>query len=706
MYRTGDLARWAAGELIFAGRADGQVKIRGFRIEPGEIEAVLAAAQPVAQAVVVAREDAPGRNRLIGYVVPAPGTVIDPIGLRAYAAAALPEHMVPAALVVLERLPLTPSGKVDRAALPAPDFVTRRTAVAPRTQVEEKVCALFAEVLGVDQVGREDSFFDLGGDSIMSMQLVARARRAGVRFSVRDVFECKQPARLAILPGVEMPAGHGGTEAEVDAAGVIPLTPVMRWMAEAAGPSALTGRFCQWAILSVPGGLDLARLREAADTLVAAHPVLAARLVLADGGSWNLERPVPGVVSRAYAYGTDEDGLRELSLAEARAASVRLDPAAGVMIQLVWLDRGPHAPGRIAVVAHHLVVDGVSWRVLGPDLAAAYAAANQNGTVPESEQVPFGRWVRALAAQDRGTELPAWIRLLDGVPPLLPGLMVHPGRDAASAAEQVSADVPVSVTSALLTTVPALFHGGINDVLLAGLAAAVSEWRAGYGLPDGPVLVDIEGHGRVPLTDGMDLSRTVGWLTSVHPARLDPGRGMAAGVRAGGPAAGKVLKEIKEQLRAVPGDGLGYGLLRYLDAEAGPMLAGLPAAQIGFNYLGRFTAGTASGAWQQLELDGAADERMAVAHPLEASGFVQDGPEGPVLSLALSWSGALLAEGEVRALLSAWVDMLAGLAAHAAQPGAGGRTPSDFSLLTLAQSQVEELEAELIDITREKGSSG
>jgi nonribosomal peptide synthetase CepB len=416
---------------------------------------------------------------------------------------------------------------------------------------------------------------------------------------------------------------------------------------------------------------------------------------------------VPGLVSRVDAAGTGEDGLRELSLAQARAAAGRLDPGAGVMVQVVWLDCGPELAGRVVLIAHHLVVDGVSWRVLGTDLAAAYAAG-EDGPVLEGEPVPFGRWARALVGQDRQEELAAWAGLMDRVSPLLPGLVLDPARDSVATVEQVSAQVPAPVTGALLTTVPALFHGGINDVLLAGLAAAVSEWRAEYGVADGPVLVDVEGHGRVPLAAGMDLSRTVGWLTSVHPARLDPGPGTAAGVRAGGPAAGQVLKRVKEQLRAVPGDGLGYGLLRYLDAEAGPVLAALPTAQIGFNYLGRFTAGGTAAAsaegWSQLELDGDADERMVVAHPLEASGIVRDGPSGPVLVLGLSWPGALLAEGQARALLTGWVDMLAGLAAHAARPGAGGRTPSDFSLLTLEQHQVEELEAELIDITREKGS--
>jgi nonribosomal peptide synthetase CepB len=711
MYRTGDLGRWTpGGELVFVGRADSQVKIRGFRIEPGEIESILAAHEAVARAVVIAREDTPGQKRLVGYVVPEPGAVVSTEALREHTAAVLPDYMVPAAILELPELPLTPSGKVDRAALPAPDFAARASVATPRTLAEEVVCGLFAQVLGVDRVGPEDSFFDLGGDSIMSMQLVARARRAGVLFSAQDVFEGKTPAALAAIASAQQPAEQGGAESATDATGVVPLTPVMRALAARGGVGALTGRLSQWAMFSVPGGLELARLEAAVDALVAAHPMLAARLV-PDGDGLEIppvgERQVPGLVSRVDAVGTDEERLRELSLSEARAASTRLDPAAGVMVRLVWLDRGPDAPGRVALIVHHLVVDGVSWRVLGPDLAAAYAALGGDGPVLPGEPMPFGRWARLLAAQDRTNELPAWTGLLDGVPLLLPDLVLDPARDTTATVEHVSAEVPAEVTSALLTTVPAVFHGGVNDVLLAGLSAAVAEWRAGHGLPHGPVLIDIEGHGRAPLTEGTDLSRTVGWLTSVHPARLDPGPGVAAGVRAGTQAAGQVLKKVKEQLRAVPGDGLGYGILRHLHPEASEKLAGLPAAQIGFNYLGRPVPPTATGngrprpgsdggvGWRQLGLGGDTNPALPVTHPLEISGVVRDGPGGPVLVLSLSWPGALLTKADARALLTAWADMLAGLAAHAASPGAGGHTPSDFLLEGISQADIGELEAEL-----------
>jgi acyl carrier protein len=208
MYRTGDLVRWSpAGELVFAGRADEQVKIRGFRVEPGEVESVLASHPGVGQAAVVAREDQPGVRRLVAYVVPAGGQAADTAALREFAAGRLPDYMVPAAVVALGALPLSVNGKLDRRALPAPEFAGSGHSRAPRTAREELLCGLFAEVLGAERVGVDDSFFDLGGDSIVSIQLVSRAREAGLVLTPRDVFAAKTVAALA-QAAVEKPAAE------------------------------------------------------------------------------------------------------------------------------------------------------------------------------------------------------------------------------------------------------------------------------------------------------------------------------------------------------------------------------------------------------------------------------------------------------------------------------------------------------------------
>ncbi|GHF54231.1 nonribosomal peptide synthetase CepB [Amycolatopsis bartoniae] len=216
MYRTGDLAYWTdEGELVFAGRADTQVKIRGYRVEPGEVEAVLAAQPGVDQAVVTVRD-----GRLLGYVVS--GGAVDPVRLREQVARSLPDYLVPAAVTALDALPVTANGKIDREALPDPDFGGRVSGREPVTEVERVLCALFAEVLGLERVGADDSFLELGGDSITSMQLAARARREGIAFGAREVFEYRSPAGIAafVEPGAAEPATDGPVASDVDLLGL------------------------------------------------------------------------------------------------------------------------------------------------------------------------------------------------------------------------------------------------------------------------------------------------------------------------------------------------------------------------------------------------------------------------------------------------------------------------------------------------------
>ena len=543
---------------------------------------------------------------------------------------------------------------------------------------------------------------------------MARARRAGLVATPRQVFEHKTPAGLA---AAVVPAPAGVPARDVAGAGVVRATPALVRLAGRGGP---VGRFCQWAVVMVPPGLGLGRLAAAVGAVADRHDVLRARLEQPSGEPWRLVIGEPGTgadaagwVRRVDAAGLGGDGLAAEAAVQGRAAAGRLDPAAGVMVQAVWLDRGPGAVGRLVVVIHHLVVDGVSWRVLVPDLAAACQAVVAGG-VPVLEPVPasFRGWALWLAGRACDpvvtAELPVWAGVLDGGDPPLAGRGLDPAVDTMATVRSVAAEVPAEVTAALLGPVPAVFHGGVNDVLLAGLAVAVAAWRAGRGQSGGTgVLVDVESHGRHPGDAGMDLSRTVGWFTSVCPARLDPGTAALAEVAAGGPAAGEAVKRVKEQLRAVPGDGLGFGLLRYLNPDTAPALAALPAPQIGFNYLGRFTTSPASpaGGMEGTRIPGNGAGPRAVAR-CRGGGARGAGrgrrhvrPPGTcwkrghrtrparraAAELRLSWPGGLLAEAEVRQLASHWATALAGIAAHAARPGAGGHTPSDFPLTKLAQ---------------------
>ncbi|NRQ40698.1 non-ribosomal peptide synthetase, partial [Nonomuraea sp. NN258] len=574
----------------------------------------------------------------------------------------LPEFMVPAAVVVLDALPLTVNGKVDREALPDPDFSAAGGGREPRTEAERMLCELFAQVLGLDRVGVEDGFFALGGDSITSMQLAARARRAGIALTPRQIFEHKTPERLAAL-AERTPAAESGPGPMDVGVGEVPWTPVML----AAGEGALRPGFAQWLTVPAPAGLTREALVSGLQEVLDTHDMLRARVA---GG--RLTAGERGSVDAAELVRIGED------------APELLDPAAGRMIGISWLPGDETgAPGRLTVAGHHLVVDGVSWRVLLPDLRAAWEAAVA-GRRPRLDPVPasFRRWAHLLAEEAtsprRVAELAEWTALLDVPEPPLAAL--DPARDTFAHARQASWTLSRQTTAALVEQVAPAYGCGVDDVLLAALAVAVARWRPGWTEP----LVDVESHGRHPV-GGMDLTRTVGWFTSVHPVRLDVTGIDPEQVAAGAPEAGRLLKRVKEQARAVPGDGLGHGLLRHRNPATGQRLAALQQARIGFNYLGHF-AGDGE------VISGSADPGMPMPHVLTAGAVVAGRGDRSALTLVLTWAGRSLPDAE--GLGIAWTDMLAGLARHASEPTAGGHTASDFDLLTLDQDDIDAFEAD------------
>jgi len=709
MYRTGDRARWRAdGCLDFLGRADGQVKIRGHRIEPGEIENVLMRHPGVSQAAIVARADRPGLRQLVGYVTTVDGP-LDPAALRQLVADVLPDYMVPATVVVLtEPLPVTPNGKLDTAALPAPDWTALVGQAEPTTGAERTLAALFAEVLGLPAVGVHDSFFELGGDSIVAIQLASRARRAGLVLTPREVFRQRTVAGLA---AVARRTGSATPDDVDDRVGLVTATPIMRWRGALGGPF---DRFHQAMLLQVPARLGQEQLTAAVRTLLDHHDLLRARLHATGDGEWALEVPPPGsvtadaLVTREDVAGLPGEQVRALLAGRRQAAGARLDPEAGVMLELTWFDAGPDHPGHLLLAVHHLVIDGVSWRVLVPDLVSAWETIAA-GHDPELQPVgtSFRRWSQRLAeaARDplRVAELALWRQVLDTPDPLLGTRALDPGRDTAGNRRQTTSRLPVELTTPLLTTVPAAFHAGVNDVLLTALTLAVGHWRRGREKGAGTaVLVELEGHGRVETIGNADLSRTVGWFTTMFPARLDAGDVPWEQVQDAGPALGHAMKQVKEQLRALPDDGVGYGLLRYLNPDTAAQLADAPMPQILFNYLGRLPGTEHARDWWtapgERPLSSGADPATPLGHTLEIDAVTEDGDGGPRLVATWSWPDGVLPDGDVQALADRWVQALAALATHAAQPSAGGHTPTDFPLVCLTQPEITELEAAYPDL--------
>ncbi|MEU4091796.1 non-ribosomal peptide synthase/polyketide synthase [Streptomyces sp. NPDC026673] len=677
MYRTGDLARWTEeGQLEYSGRSDDQVKIRGYRVELAEVETALAAHDTVAQVVVAAREDRPRVRQLVGYVVPAEGRTADPAALRAHVAATLPEYMVPAAVVVLERLPLLSNGKLDRKALPAPDFTAGTGGRRPGNDTERTLCGLVAEVLGLpaEAVGTDDDFFALGGDSIVAMQFVSRARAAGLRITPRQVFQHRDVASLA---EVAVPlAGDDLVRTHDDGTGLVPLTPIMHALRERGGP--IWG-YHQAALLRTPAGMDedglLAVLRAVADR----HDMLRARLERTrtepchkgdSGEQWALRVPAPGTVDvaswlvRADVSGADDTALRQTIAARAATARAGLDPDNGAMVRAVWFDAGPGGPGRLLLLLHHLVVDGVTWRILLPDLETAWAAVAA-GRAPELPpvDVSFRRWSELLTARaqdpSREDELPRWTSVLADGAGLPLSRPLDTARDTVESTRYLSLTLPAEVTEPLLGRVPAAYGASVNDVLLTAFAQAVADWRTRVlgAEPGSAVLVDLEGHGREEeLAGNADLSRTVGWFTSVVPVRLDPGPE--------GSDPEDAVARVREHLTALPTAGVGHGLLRHLNPVTGPELARLGEPQIEFNYMGRFDVPEAAD-WSYAEEGDAADldadPGMPMSHALTLNALTEDRPGGPELSAHWAYAGELLTEEAVRDLAQTWFRALEAL---------------------------------------------
>ncbi|ORW75374.1 non-ribosomal peptide synthetase [Mycobacterium sherrisii] len=681
MYRTGDLVRWGSdGQLQYLGRADEQVKIRGYRIELGEVQAALAALEGVQAAAVIAREDRPGDKRLVGYVT-VTGDV-DPSQMRSALAERLPAYMVPSAVVVLDTLPLTVNGKLDKRALPAPEYRSTGSGYrAPSDAVEEILAGIYAQVLGVERVGIDDSFFDLGGDSILSMQVAARARAAGVMCRPRDIFVEQTVARLARV--AQLTDGADGVVDE--GIGPVVATPIMRWLQGVVGP---VEQFNQTMVVQAPSGVTEADVAAVLQALVDRHATLRLRVEDDDAGEWSLQVPEVGTVDASELL-QSVDELTDEALVEART---RLNPAAGIMLSALWIN----STSQLVLIIHHLAVDGVSWRILLEDLNIGWAQHHSGQPVElPPGGTSFARWSSLLEEHAQRPavieQAEAW-RRVTAVPTALPA--VRPEVDTYVTAEQLSAELDVETTKLLLGEVPAAFHAGVQDILLIAFALAWAEFLGTGGAPLG---IGVEGHGRhEELARGVDLSRTVGWFTTKYPVSLSVGGLGWSQVAAGEAALGPVIKDAKEQLRSLP-DPLTYGLLRYLNDDVD--LHGTDPV-IGFNYLGRLGAGTAaelSGDLWRISEEGLAVAGAATAVPLplmhtvDLNAGTMDTEAGPHLHASWTWAPSALDRDQISRLSRLWFEALTGICTHV-RNGGGGLTPSDLLPARLTQQQLDQLD--------------
>jgi amino acid adenylation domain-containing protein/non-ribosomal peptide synthase protein (TIGR01720 family) len=635
MYRTGDLVRWTAdGELVFVGRADEQVKIRGFRIEPGEIEAVLATHPHICEVAVIAREDQLGTKRLVAYLVSTedatPDTAPSTAQLRSHVAQILPEYMIPAVFVTLEALPLNASGKLDRRALPAPDRLIEPVSeyIAPRTPTEHALAEVWSEVLGLERVGVTDNFFELGGDSILSIQLISRIRKAGFQLTSKDIFFHQTVAELAVVVTV----ADGEQAAREPVIGATALTPIQHWFfrTHPVNPH----HFNQSMMVELDENVDEQSLERALDVLLVHHDALRMRFEQVDE-RWQQDNapPRPTKVLRRVDL-PDLAGDDQAATVEKVADDIHasFDLREGPLLKAALIAFGAGKARYLFMAAHHLVIDAVSWHILLDDLDTAYhqMVRGEAGDLG-AKTTSFRDWAHRLgehvASGSLDHELDHWANASQAGE-----LPVDPTGEPGGPARSVSLLLSVEDTDALLRSAPTAYRTRINDVLLSALAWALCRWTQ-----RGQVSIDLEGHGREEILDGVDLSRTVGWFTTMYPVALTVPDGTAE------PQWRDLVRSVRRQLRAVPNNGFGFGALRYLGSPAARQrlaVAG-PGPQISFNYLGQWEAGArdpgarAPGRGLYRAVHGsigqAHDPADPGAHLLDVVGAVQDG------QLRFSW---------------------------------------------------------------------
>ncbi|WP_433234976.1 amino acid adenylation domain-containing protein [Actinomadura nitritigenes] len=693
LYRTGDLARWRPdGRLEYLGRADTQIKIRGYRVEAAEVESALTAHPDVRSAAVVPHGGGSSARRLIAYLTTHPGRVPAAEELRGHMAARLPEHMIPAAFIVLDALPLTAGGKIDRRALPAPTERPRLTATykVPSSPAEQELSAIWADVLGLDEVGVHDNFFDLGGDSILAIQVVTRARAAGLSFTPAQLFRLPTIAELA--GAAETGEPRRADQAPLD--GPIRPLPVHFWWAELDLPRP--AHFNQTALLESSAPVDPQVLEQAVAAVADHHDALRLR---ATGypAPLNISVAPAGrtpVVTRHRLSGLCESDQRAGLSRIAAGAQQGLNLDEGPIMRVELLERGTDATSWVLIVVHHLAVDTVSWAILLEDLTRAYRRLARGEAADLGAKTDsIRRWADYLAelAADPETlaETGLWTspEHIDAVP--LP-VDHDTGPTTVASARTHGFSLDRARTESLLRVAPAVYHARVSELLLAAVAIAMRRWAGAER-----VLADLEGHGRTH-TGPVDLTRTVGWFTTFTPVVL-------AAPTPDDPA--KAVRWVKERLRALPQNGLSYGVLRYLAEPATTQrLSALPNPQVGFNYHGQSAPeqdrmpalqpqtaapGGSDIAFAFLHGDTGLDQHpdTPLPHLLDISADVSGGR----LHVAVTYPATRYRSDTIESLAGHLDEALGLVIDHAADGVRGATIPSDFPLANLTQPEIDHL---------------
>ncbi|MBD2525708.1 non-ribosomal peptide synthetase [Nostoc sp. FACHB-133] len=674
LYKTGDKARYLRdGNIEFLGRIDNQVKIRGFRIELGEIEAVIACHPAVQQSLIVAREDVPGHKYLVAYIVPNHESAIASSDLRSFLKEKLPDYMIPGAFMMLDALPLTPNGKVDRKALPTPDTARQELQadlVAPRTRFEEILAQIWREVFHREILSIHDNFFELGGDSILSIQIIYKANIAGLLLTPKQIFQHQTIAELAaVATTTETRKAEQGL-----VTGSLPLTPIQHWFFAQNLPEP--NHFNQAFLLEVSPTLNPDLLQQALQQLLLHHDALRLRFNQSEA-CWQQFNALPDetVPFSLIDLSTLQEGTLSQTIeftSSQLQASLNLN--SGTLLRVALFHLGTQKPSRLLLVIHHLAVDGVSWRILLEDLQTAYQQLESGKPIQlPAKTTSFKHWAEKLTEYAQSPtatkELTYWSNISTSKITCFP-VDCNQGANTEASARSVKVSLNEEETRALLQEIHKAYHTQINDILLTALVQVLATWSGCNS-----VLIDLEGHGREEILPDVDISRTVGWFTTIFPVLLE----LKATENLG-----DAINFIKEQLRAMPNRGIGYGLLRYLsgDASITSQLSSIPQAEVSFNYLGQFDWGMQSDSFVKLASESVGSGHSQLGHRshlLEINGLVVENQ----LQLEWTYSENFHSPATIESLAQDFAQALRTLIAHCLSADAGNYTPDVFENQTI-----------------------
>jgi len=700
LYKTGDLVRYRPdGQLEFIGRLDSQVKIKGFRIELGEIEAVLLQHPQVVQAVVQPQADERDNRRLVGYVVLDEkiedfilGQAISMLsstaeGLRLHLQKSLPSYMLPAAFVPLADLPLLPNGKLNRKGLPKPFFEQvleeKHTELSP---IERTLTNIWQTLLA-QPVGLHDNFFELGGDSILAIQAIAQAQTSGLHFSPRDLFQHATVAQLATVA-----QASNSLVPQAPIVGAVPLTPIQHWFF--AQELTQPNHWNQSVLLTVKQALEPDVLARSLQQLVQHHDALRATFSLSDSLSdsrldnvWIQTYRKPDTDVSFEIVQMESNDVANLIATEATAAQSSLSLENGPLLKVVYFDltttSGPER--RLLIICHHLVIDGVSWRILLNDFQSIYQQLSQSSETKTDQlppkTIPCQHWVNQLLATDFTAELDYWKEITSAQAATLPQDFTS-GRNLMGTAQTLSVSLTASETQKLLKEIPHAYKVKTDELLLTALLLAIAPaLNSPLNNADVPTLkISLEGHGR---PSEYDLSRTIGWLTTLYPILLSAPSTADLGV---------AIKSVKETLRSVPNQGLGYGVLRYLTSAQHLLETDTP---IRFNYLGQTDQVFAENKWFMPAIESTGPARSP-EDPRDVLLEINAIVSRQQLTVHWTYDSKLHRAETISLWAEAHLSHIRDLVKHCLSAETGeGYSPTDFPQMGLEQSELDDLLASL-----------